>query len=427
MERRSIFFSLAIAVCTLPSLPSTAQGAEGFQEYREQHKQEFENYREEVRKSFQAYQEAFQEEFQAYKDELSASWEDPQLSNQKQWVRYSEDQKSRTIVDYEENNIKIDVPEEEGVEGALEKLDKLLEITVDEAYEDDEVTQRAQERTDLGASGIDAGDQRVLSELSREEVQKMVERATAEKRSEPAGGSREPTSDDSGHNGGGGKPQVANGSDGESSSKAERDAAEQAEGKGERKVISVSIPMPDEQPAKKAEEYRDEVTKIAKKYNVEPALILAIIHSESSFNPMARSPIPAYGLMQIVPETAGLDVAQYLHGEARKFSPQYLYNVQNNIQAGAVYLNILETRYVSEIENPESRLYAKIAAYNIGSGYVAYPFTGEKRLSDKAVEIINSKDPEEVYEALHEDLPAQETRDYLSKVSRRLKIYREFF
>ena len=66
-------------------------------------------------------------------------------------------------------------------------------------------------------------------------------------------------------------------------------------------------------------------------------LIYAIMESESSFNPMARSNIPAYGLMQIVPRSAGIDAYNFLYKEKKLLSSRYLYNPSNNIKMGTAY------------------------------------------------------------------------------------------
>ena len=61
---------------------------------------------------------------------------------------------------------------------------------------------------------------------------------------------------------------------------------------------------------------------------------------------MARSHIPAYGLMQIVPKTAGIDAYQYLYNKKRLLSSSYLYNSENNIEIGSAYLHILYYKYL---------------------------------------------------------------------------------
>ena len=58
----------------------------------------------------------------------------------------------------------------------------------------------------------------------------------------------------------------------------------------------------------KAEKYLTFVEEHASKWRLEKDVLLAIMETESHFNPLAKSQIPAFGLMQIVPSTAGVDV-----------------------------------------------------------------------------------------------------------------------
>lgn len=74
-------------------------------------------------------------------------------------------------------------------------------------------------------------------------------------------------------------------------------------------IAAFSIILPPKSILRKARQYRPMVKNYADKREVDPALVLAVIHSESAFNPMAMSYIPAYGLMQIVPRTGGKDAA----------------------------------------------------------------------------------------------------------------------
>lgn len=156
---------------------------------------------------------------------------------------------------------------------------------------------------------------------------------------------------------------------------------------------------------------------------LEPALVYAIIETESAFNPVARSPVPAYGLMQIVPQSAGQDATEVLFGRPRILAPSYLYEADNNIEIGTVYLELLMTRYLSGILDPQSRLYCAIAAYNTGHGNVFKAFTGRMR-SKAAFERINRMSSEQVYAHLLRHLPYAETRRYLPTVVARLSRYR---
>lgn len=148
-----------------------------------------------------------------------------------------------------------------------------------------------------------------------------------------------------------------------------------------------------------------------------------MIESESSFNPRAKSHIPAYGLMQIVPNSAGKDATAYLFGKAKVLTPSYLYDSDKNIAIGGAYLHILFYRYLKAVENPTSRLFCTIAAYNTGAGNVARAFTGDSRSVNKAAPMINSLTPQQVYQRLKRDLPYDETRRYIEKVSTRMGKY----
>ena len=149
-------------------------------------------------------------------------------------------------------------------------------------------------------------------------------------------------------------------------------------------------------------------------------------HSESSFNPKARSHIPAYGLMQIVPKSAGRDVYKFLYKQDKLVSGTYLYNSTNNITMGTAYLHILYYRYLKAIKNDDSRLYCTIAAYNTGAGNIAWAFTKTHNMN-KAAPIINSLTPEQVYNRLLKDLRYDEPKHYLKRVKERMSAYHKVY
>jgi len=155
------------------------------------------------------------------------------------------------------------------------------------------------------------------------------------------------------------------------------------------------------------------VKQYAKKYSVSENLIYSIIQTESNFNQFAVSRAGALGLMQIVPTSAGRDAYKFAKGKNWTPSKSYLFNAKNNIELGSAYLKILNTQYLRGISNPISREYCVISAYNTGSGNVLKTFNSNRA---KATKIINEKTPLEVYTALREKLPYEETRRYLKKV-----------
>ena len=85
--------------------------------------------------------------------------------------------------------------------------------------------------------------------------------------------------------------------------------------------------------------------------NVDHGLVKAIIHTESGFNPHARSKPGAQGLMQLMPATA----AMYDVGDA--------YDPTENVRAGTRHIKYLINRYNNNLE-------LALAAYNAGEGNV---------------------------------------------------------
>jgi soluble lytic murein transglycosylase-like protein len=89
----------------------------------------------------------------------------------------------------------------------------------------------------------------------------------------------------------------------------------------------------------------------AKKYDVDPALVAAVIEQESRFKPRAKSPVGARGLMQLMPRTG------------RWMGARNLYDPEQNIDAGVKYIKYLDKRFNGDLKKI-------IAAYNGGEGNV---------------------------------------------------------
>ena len=155
------------------------------------------------------------------------------------------------------------------------------------------------------------------------------------------------------------------------------------------------------------------VEKYAKTYNVSENLVYAIMQTESNFNQFAMSNAGAFGLMQIVPKSAGKDAYKFVKGENVTPSKTYLFNAQNNIELGVAYIHILKNNYFDNVVNPISKEYCVISAYNTGSGNVLRTFDANK---ERAKAEINSQTPAQIYKKLRSELPYEETRRYLKKV-----------
>ncbi|MEA3410232.1 MAG: transglycosylase SLT domain-containing protein [Pseudomonadota bacterium] len=371
-----------------------------FESWRNQQQQEFTQYQKELMQEFEVYKRTLREEYARYQRSIKEVWNEPEVSTPKAWVEYSKDRKTKRVVDYDKNEIRIHVVEQKGKNAARvmeEALKDVLDERVATAVKREpvmsKVDNKLRDRSPVVKKG-EPGKNRVLKELfdkpepTRVEVEKkadeLLKKATIKREVAKTGSSARP-------------PTTA---------------------------MVVTIPMPETRPLKKAEEYREMVAKNAKEWKINEPLIMAVIHTESAFNPMATSYVPAYGMMQIVPGSAGKDVSQKLWGKPKLLAPSYLYNAENNVMVGTVYLNILYFQYFKGVKDPESRLFCSIAAYNTGAGNVARAFTGNRNLK-KAIPSINKLSSQEVYKRLREHLPHDETKDYIQRVAKRMKAYQD--
>ena len=187
-----------------------------------------------------------------------------------------------------------------------------------------------------------------------------------------------------------------------------------------RLLLGMAMPVPGSFYGLSAGKYQNYVSLYAEKYDLAAGLMLAIMHTESNFNPFAVSPSQAVGLMQIVPDTAGNEVYRYLMGTQGAPSMETLFSPEHNIKYGAIYLHLLGRRYFGGVHNAASRQLCIIAAYNSGPNAVLRLFDPNP---DAAVERINALTPEQLYSALTMDMPNLETRRYVEVVMERLRTY----
>ncbi len=97
--------------------------------------------------------------------------------------------------------------------------------------------------------------------------------------------------------------------------------------------------------------YDSIIAQAASTHQVDSGLIKAVMHTESGFNPNARSPVGAQGLMQLMPATA------------RRFAVSNAYDPAQNVLGAARYLSFLLKRFNYNTE-------LALAAYNAGEGNV---------------------------------------------------------
>ncbi len=184
---------------------------------------------------------------------------------------------------------------------------------------------------------------------------------------------------------------------------------------GNKKIYSVEFDLVKNSEEIRSYKYSTLVQQASKRYNIKESLIYAIIKTESSFNPYAVSHANAYGLMQVIPKTAGKDVFQKVKNRQDQPTKAYLFSPSNNIDTGTAYLKILNTRYLKDVKNDLGRHYAVISAYNGGAGNVFKTFHSNRT---EAVKVMNRKNSQQIYDNLTTKNPIAEARNYLYKVNK---------
>lgn len=145
-------------------------------------------------------------------------------------------------------------------------------------------------------------------------------------------------------------------------------------------------------------DYVDDVRKQSRQQALDPAVVLGLIRRESVFDPHARSPAGARGLMQIMPQT-GRQIARNLNEKWQ--SEQSLFNPNVNVRYGAHYYKQMLDRFGGHFA-------LAAAAYNAGPGRVERWLPKDKPMSA---------------DIWMETIPYKETREYVAAVLGYAMIY----
>ncbi|MEK8126756.1 lytic transglycosylase domain-containing protein [Paenibacillus filicis] len=138
--------------------------------------------------------------------------------------------------------------------------------------------------------------------------------------------------------------------------------------------------------------YQHEIRLYAKKYELDPFLVAAVIRVETNYQPHMESKKGAYGLMQLMPDTSSWII------EKAAFDDTYRNQLDQpavSIELGAWYLNWMSKQF-------GGNMYAMIAGYNAGHGKVSR-WLQEKRWDGT---LSNAQ-----------QIPYGETRHYLQRVT----------
>jgi len=337
--------------------------------WKQERDAELENYKERVQKERKAWQE--------YVNDVKSKWGEYVDSKPKAWAEYGEDKNSLSVIDYENNLASLEVIIEGDDDNKAEKLfSKRFEDVMNTKDKDKPVLEKQFRNSD---------GKWVNKNNSKRYINKKFKNKKYKK-------------------------EVIVGGDGRVRTK-----------------YKVSLDMVPNSMKIRAEKYMDLVQKYSKQYNVDPALVLALIHTESAFNPKAFSRRPdgtpmACGLMQIIPSQAGRDAHKALYGSDKIVRPEFLYNPENNIKMGVWYVKWLKKWWVKRDKkygNSSSSTqndYYTISSYNQGMGTILKKAYKKHNLSNKS--------DQETYRILNSERSiSKEGRDYIERVVKRRKLY----
>ncbi|MCF2860383.1 murein transglycosylase domain-containing protein [Pseudoalteromonas sp. SMS1] len=398
--------------------PEDAQTLSEFEQFKAAHLGEYEQF-----------VEQHLAEYDAFRDELIKHWGEAKVASRNEYVSYSEDNLSRLEIDFENNELTLSIrhdgegaPSESDIKREFERF-RQSENAVLQSFLNGETAKisdapHAAYKIDRSLKVNAIIDAKAKIKQQTIEQKQLLDKKADEKLA----------------------LTQSDASDVVEKLNADKAKLEQLEvkriqnlaqsvrqiaGQNDEKVTKVTIKLPQGSLAKKrASHYTEHISKQSERFDIDSSLVLAVMHTESHFNPLAKSHIPAYGLMQVVPTSAGVDVNRFLFKIDAPMSAPYLFVVNNNIEAGTAYLHLLNDRYLRHIKDPVSRKYCMIAAYNTGAGNVARVFNSDgSRNIYSASKVINSMSPERVLEALQSGLPYDETKHYLKKVLKTEKLY----
>lgn len=148
--------------------------------------------------------------------------------------------------------------------------------------------------------------------------------------------------------------------------------------------------------------YREYIVEYSEKYNLDPYLILAVIKTESNFEPDAVSHKNARGLMQITIKTGEWGAGKL---KLDNYTPDSLFEPESNIAIGCWYLNELSKQFDGNVQ-------LILAAYNGGSGNVS-EWLKNKIYSNSGKKL--------------DKIPFKETEQYIIKVQKNRQIYKKLY
>jgi membrane-bound lytic murein transglycosylase C len=387
----SFVIGLGLSVCGGLVL---AQEDTDFERLEAEQNQAFEEFEAEEEQRFNQFIQAEQQAFEQFKTEVEKLWDTYERAPKEEWVEYGDDLHTRSRVDFENGEATVEVLIEEEGEAPEIQLGRAVATTVTNPGTSADYSVSLPDGAQV--QPVPLGSRPVLDGQLTTETGASVTQANAAEFAEEV------------LQKGGVKTEKITGKDGR-----------------QRTKVTVTFKLVPDHLRRRAERYLSIVRKYAKRFSLDVPLVFAVIHTESFFNPKARSSAPAYGLMQLVPTSGGRAAYQFVYKKDRVLPRSYFYVPDQNIELGCAYLTFVRQAYFGKIKNKEKAYYCIISAYNTGAGNVSRSFTGRTKVSE-AIPMIDRLSPGQLYQHLQKKLPYEETRKYVKLVSERMELYQEW-
>lgn len=381
--KKVILFWLVIMMTTIVLTQTEIEN------FEQQENQSFNDFKEKENKAFANFHKQQDSLFIQYKEQIEKLWNEFKESTPNEWVSYNSDFTGRGEVDFKEGKIKVyavveDVSkgsEEEKIEQDKKAKEIIKKQIVSILKEKDEITREP-----------------ILKEqvANPEEKKKVIKEKDIEKIAENI---------------------------------AKKSQKEKFVNKDGKKLIKyqINLKLIPNSISIRLEKYKPAIEKFCQEYDIDIKVVLAIIHTESYFNPKAYNRRGnAYGMMQIVPKYAGFTMNNVLFGKKRKPSSRELFNPDINLNMGIGYMRWLADNKWSEVKNKTNQYYCIICSYNGGPGSVYKAMTGKlKNIPtqkwNKMMNDLSNMSSKSLYNKFRRDIPWEETRMYIKLVKGRME------
>jgi len=389
-----------LCITLLLALPLNRGAAqEDFDEYKRRVQQQWDRRTEEVWTGWAQRQADLERNWEAYQERVRENWREVVLPTKAEWVDYARDYRSRSVVNFDDEH-----PER--------RAGLRVEVLVPRDSRNPRAEAEERIREELNRVTDPRGSGEFLEGNLSDGRGGVLERGNVDRTARNLAGGARPVE--------------------------ERDP----QGK-EVLHYTVEVPMVPGHLERRARKWRSRVEQMAAHYRLPADLVFAVIQTESYYNPLARSHVPAFGLMQLVPRYGGKEAWEMVHGRAGEPGPEVLYDGASNIELGVAYLHKLRYTYYGKVRDDRKAELLITCAYNTGPANTNKALTSRggssretsgKRKGYKkplgatgkfapALEVVVGLNPEELKSKLLRDLPWEETVGYLEKVSTRRKNY----